>query len=217
MQDSMYQHGTKYEAAYGGRFADNDIYKPKFHYRTGHLPDQAEQDGFTIDCFVGERTHHRAKDVSEFVRNTTSFEYSVMVRMYVDLPEVADECFATVLHRRRPANEMCALIGGSQAWLGDALKWQGLQLSKYDVIFVDGAVVQVHAAACAKHGESYPHFLIGRPYLRARTITSMASRWTAMGEDLGFFQLLPGNVRLPQLCFFDGADIIVISHLQLLA
>lgn len=216
-QASMYQHCVEYEAAYGERFADPDLYKPKMHYR-GHLVKQMLRDGFTIDCFAGERTHHRARAISEYVRNTTDFEHSVLMRLYADLPDAADAAFATNLKNRAPANEMCALIGGSQAWLGYALRWQGGEFANGDVVFVDGAVVHVHAAACAKHDESYRYYFIGRPYQRASTITSAASRWTAVqGEDVCFFRIERGNVRLPQLYFFDGVDIVVISHLQLLS
>ena len=59
-------------AAYGP-----ELVRPKHHYLQ-HLTKQASEDGFWLDCFVHERKHQIVKDAATHIKNTRSFEHSVL-------------------------------------------------------------------------------------------------------------------------------------------
>ena len=73
---AILRHDVAFEAAYGGAV---DEYVPKFHF-TKHIPEQLRLDGFLQDCFTTERKHSLVLQAAEPVRNTRSFERSVLSR-----------------------------------------------------------------------------------------------------------------------------------------
>jgi len=216
MAASMTEHREAYDDAYATELADVELYKPKGHYRN-HLPRQAARDGFTIDCFVGERTHLRVKETANPIKNTETFELSVLERLYADLPESADQAFSTRLRQPMLAPEVCREVGGDHAWMGLGVRWQGLEIKERDVVFIDGTLLKVMAAACVSDRGSYRYYLVGCEHERISKMTRMASRYQAAGRGQASLCLLnPGNLRLPTMYFYHGDDLIVITHLQLL-
>ena len=71
---AILRHDVAFEAAYGGAV---DEYVPKFHF-TKHIPEQLRLDGFLQDCFTTERKHSLVLQAAEPIRNTRSFERSVL-------------------------------------------------------------------------------------------------------------------------------------------
>ncbi len=69
-------HADLFTAAYGDVQAN---FLPEFHYAR-HVPEQIEDLGFSIDCFVTERKHNLLKKAAEPFLNTQTFERSVLAR-----------------------------------------------------------------------------------------------------------------------------------------
>ena len=60
-------------AAYGVEWV-----KPKHHYMI-HMPRQVSEDGVWLDCFVHERKHQVIKSAASHIKNTSSYEKSVLL------------------------------------------------------------------------------------------------------------------------------------------
>ena len=76
---AILRHDIAFEAAYGGAV---DEYVPKFHF-TKHIPEQLRKDGFLQDCFATERKNSLVLRAAEPVRNTSTFERSVLARALI--------------------------------------------------------------------------------------------------------------------------------------
>jgi hypothetical protein len=69
------EHLRLHKAAYG-----EALVRPKHHWMLD-VPEQLARDGLVLDAFVVERTHLKVKAVAEHVRNTRSFEASVLASL----------------------------------------------------------------------------------------------------------------------------------------
>ena len=75
LQKAERKHARLHRAAYG-----TDLIIPK-HHAALHIPKQARADQAIWDMFIIERLNQHAKAASEPIRNTTSFEHSVLSRI----------------------------------------------------------------------------------------------------------------------------------------
>lgn len=137
----MQLHLGMHLAAYGDAYL-----KPKNHWLMD-VPDQLRRDGVILDAFVIERMHLAVKAVAEPVKNTKSFEQSVMSSL-----------LTKTLSSDREGDFGDGLLGRTQRLpglgvdilLGDAMRVLGVDL------FVDDVVLRGQAAgfvrACALEG-----------------------------------------------------------------
>lgn len=128
-------------AAHGREFL-----RPKHHYQW-HMCDQADADGFWLDCFTHERKHQVIKDCADLVRNTRTCERSVLagvVNSSVQQLQDFDRCgFLT----RHTAHAELSAVLQQPCMVARRLRFDFVQYDEGDVIFVDAAVGVIEACA----------------------------------------------------------------------
>ena len=164
LQAALRHHGRCHVAAYG-----NQNLKPKFHW-LWDIAELLSKDDFVLDCFVVERLHQRAKGVANNIRNTRSYERSVLAGVLA-------------IHRntlRMPGSPVFGLVGRTaplpkylEATIGNRLVHQGLHISVGDMVFAGDAMGCV-AACCMQDGMLY---MVVEEMLFHRQATKRSTIW----------------------------------------
>ena len=146
---------------------------PKHHYMF-HMHVTAEEDSFWYDCFVHERKHQRAKDNSEHIRNTASYEESVLTTilhsMIGDLQTdiTPDELLEPCAH--------CAELSevfGVDCSLANRMRFARVPIGVGDVLFSGSGACLVEA--CLLVGQDFA--LLVEPLALMERITATTSRF----------------------------------------
>ena len=127
---ALREHGDAFEKAYPEYTA-----KPKDHW-VHHIPSHVERDGLILDAFVGERKHQRIKAAALAVKNTESFEESVLLRVVAQQLQTLCEAdkFRDRLRSPRP------LEGVHGVSVSSSMVFRGTTLSVGDCMLVDGTL-----------------------------------------------------------------------------
>ncbi len=137
--------------------------KPKHHWLQD-VPAQIRKDRAVLDAFIIERTHLRVKALAEHVKNTTSFEQSVLSGVLTATAQRWQGESSSSGLRGRTAR----LPGVAGASVADAAEVLGIEVRVGDVV-VRGASVAEIAACADQHGEL---FLFVVPMDSVRQVTS---------------------------------------------
>lgn len=162
LESVLQRHLARHIAVYGEGHV-----RPKHHWMLD-VPAQLRRDGLVLDAFVIERTHLQVKAIAQHVKNTTSYERSVLAGLLT----VAFRQDAEPLATARLVGRTATLPGFfPRVLVADRLEVFGFGVA------VDDVVLRGHAAAlvtaCAEQdGE---HFLVVAPLELAETITRSAS------------------------------------------
>jgi hypothetical protein len=97
------------------------------------VPGQIDRDGLILDAFVGERKHQLIKAEAQAIKNTHTFEKSVLVRVIANqIAELSDpNHFRDRLINGKPVEDSVDSFARS-------LVFTGTKLSRGDCIFVGG-------------------------------------------------------------------------------
>lgn len=156
-----------HKAAYG-----TALLKPKHHYAMHNCMQAAHSGVLVLDCFVHERKHQMLKQCATTIRNTVSFEASVLARVVLEqarqLRSVPDDCSlvgATVEDGR-----VADALQVARAMLAKSLRFGATVFTVGDMVLLGGdkaglirACVQAQGALLLvlsvfsrrKHGECY--------------------------------------------------------------
>ena len=129
-----------------------DGVKPKHHYAL-HVPEQAQQYKILLDCFVVERSHQLPKLMATPVKNTASFEKSVVARsLLVRLRNLEDFHIENGLRGRLEAfPELAAALGKGDVLIAAEAMLAGVSLFSRDMVRMGKYVLSFRAAiSCAE-------------------------------------------------------------------
>ena len=155
LERQVSQYIALHKVAYG-----TALMKPKFHWALD-VPSQICRDRMVLDAFVIERSHLRVKAVADQVRNTRSFESSVMASL------------ATVCWQHAETDEFgncllgptASLTGIHGAWIADRMQVWSVEFSIDDMVSKTGGQVGTVVACCSVDGRL---LALVRPALVAR-------------------------------------------------
>ena len=120
--------------------------RPKHHFAQ-HIPLQIQRDGGVYDAFVGERKHQALKAIANEVRNTKTFERSVifpaLARQTQELRDT--KVLRTGLKAAVGAPEIAGAIGAPSALAAASAMWRGTLVAKGDLIELGGHIASVRA------------------------------------------------------------------------
>lgn len=158
-----------------GRAYGVEAWKPKMHYAL-HLPAQIARDGMVLDCFAVERAHLLPKAVSEAIKNTSSFEKSVIARTVgsrLRSLRDADNFEETRLLEERLAPSLVGVLSGPAPHLAAEADLCGLVLASGDFVFFDGHAMVLSGVGRAAEG----FFLLGQLATESRRLSRSAAEW----------------------------------------
>lgn len=136
LHEAMQSYLEAHKAAYGSA-----EWKPKFHYGL-HIPEQIDRDQRLYDCFVVERSHQLPKFVATAVKNTGSFEKSVIARAFLHrLQALADWDERPGLRGKKAFFEELGITLASAGYLS------GMTLNAGDLVLAMGYVISLTAVA----------------------------------------------------------------------
>lgn len=148
--------------------------KPKHHYAL-HNAIRAQSPGrLPLDCFVHERKHQILKRAASSIKNTSSFEASVLSRALLEQTRqldalAADRC---LVGDASPNAALALALGAAQAHVAKALRFDGLQLAVGDIVLGDQIAGEVRACCASKNG----YCLLLQPLERMES-ASFSSVW----------------------------------------
>lgn len=146
---------------------------PKHHWMHDVVP-QLRKDKLLLDAFIIERTHLSVKAIAEKVRNTTSFEKSVLGGL---LTATANE-WRQVAAGPGLRGRRVPMPGIPSVLLADAVEVFGIEIRVGDVVLRDCDVGEV--AGCAE--EEGDMFFFVSMYEKARTVTAQCDVHTTAGR-----------------------------------
>ena len=189
-------------AAYGC-----DWVKPKHHYMI-HMPRQVEEDGVWLDCFVHERKHQVIKEAASHIKNTTSYEKSVLVPVVNTYLHLMQGIVKSSLTLPRDACDELAACLGQPCRISLRMRFEFMNLAKGDLLFVAESACMV--SACVAYGFEFGLLVHPMHLLERSSVTT--SRWQRLG-DLQFLPLTKGLVRHAASWFskHDGT-IVALGH-----
>ena len=122
---ALQDHAAKFARAY----ADEDkAYIPKFHFAR-HIPHPS--DAWIMDTFTCERKHSMVKEAADPVRNTRSFEKSLLSRALVLQASRFHTLRADGLIDAAPCDEL-----EEGALIAVCIRWHGTKIAEGDVLFL---------------------------------------------------------------------------------
>lgn len=161
-------HMTLHQRAYGTR-----LVRPKHHWNLD-VPDQMAKDCCLLDAFIVERIHLQVKWIAEKVRNTTTFELSV-------LSGVTNEAFSRAANTRDIRGSLggktAELPGAPGVFVADRVEHCGLKISSKDVVFRGeqaGSVI-----ACISEGLDL--FVVADVWVRRAVVSRNSTTWSSGG------------------------------------
>ncbi len=169
LEADVAEHIRLHVAAYGAGHV-----KPKHHWMMD-VPGQIRSDGILVDAFVIERIHLRVKCIAENVRNTTSFEGSVLESVLTaHFEELGSRQFGDCLLGRS-----AVLPGFLGARVADGMRNFGIEFRIGDVAMCGDEVTKVEA--CAQDGDGL--FAFVRLLAKVRDVTDHVASYQ-VGADL---------------------------------
>lgn len=127
--------------------------KPKHHFAFHHALRYRTTGEVFLDCFVHERKHQGVKAFGTTIKNTSSFESSVLARAIVEQRRqiqgisLGDSLVGPAVQDERLVN---ALAPGTR--LAKALSYKGLLVGVNDVVLFDDQAALVKACAQMQDG-----------------------------------------------------------------
>ena len=125
--------------------------RPKHHYAM-HSAIQAQESGRTfVDCFVHERKHQVMKRCADAIKNTRTFEASVLGRVLLEQCRQVTSAppSRTILGGVQPCPFLQAPLMASTVNIGKGLVYDGLQVKVDDIVMFGEQVGKVVACASA--------------------------------------------------------------------
>lgn len=138
----------KHKAVYGLAYI-----KPKHHFAFHNAMRHKRSGEVFLDCFALERKHQGVKAFGTTVKNTSSFESSVLARAIVEQrrqiqgTSLGDSLVGPAVQDERLSNAL-----GPNSRLAKALNFQGLLLGVNDVVLFDAQAALVKACAQMQDG-----------------------------------------------------------------
>ena len=188
--DAIEQHGVAFHAAY----KDRQAYIPKFHFAK-HLPLQG---GFYVDTLVCERYHTRTKNIADPIKNTSSFERSVLSRAlagHLNLLQV-EAVFGSALLQPTFVD---ACIGHN-AEFSKGMRWKGTEIHADDIVRLNGHPCIVVGCFCSQGAFG----LLCQALVFVEEVTAAATRWTKEACTRSAF--LDGVIVRYCVCWAEQAD-----------
>ena len=168
LDEALSNHLRLHKAAYG-----TEHIKPKHHWLFDVACRLRRRDllWFLVDCFVLERSHLTARDVADNVKNTRSFERSVLAgvlnkQIYGLKKMVASG--AMLDFRSAP------MPGYPQAQVADNMNFKGQHISVGDVVLSGDNAAGV-VLACAQEGDEF--FVIVETLVLIEQVTPQSATW----------------------------------------
>ena len=126
-------------------YPDRNV-RPKHHFAQ-HIPLQVQRDGTVWDAFVGERKHQALKAIANEVRNTRTFERSVVFPALArQVQELRDtKMLQTGLKIAESAPEIASAVGIPSALAAASAVWRGTLVAQGDLVELGGRIVFVRA------------------------------------------------------------------------
>jgi hypothetical protein len=166
LADMVQRHFAAHLRAYG-----ESLLKPKHHY-TLHIPPQIAADGFLFDSFTCERLHLSVKKVAEAIRNTSTYEFSVLSAM------IASQSHGSVqFDKLNPPVVEINDCGGCS--LSTSLRCHGHSISVGDVVVKEDGVPCKVLACISQAGKLY---LAVRSFALGRRVSKNTALWRALEE-----------------------------------
>lgn len=126
----------------------NQFVRPKTHYML-HLSAQPRADKFWLDCFVHERKHQAIKAESEYIRNTQTYEQSVLKAVHLAQLQQQHTVLPSGLVGARAPCPMLAAAIGRPCEVANAMRCRFVPYGVGDVLFCADKAVQVSACVLA--------------------------------------------------------------------
>ena len=198
------EHAKRFNDAYPGAGVI-----PKGHWGF-HLAPQLLRDGYSIDCFVGERQNSIMKDCAQSIKNTRSLEKSILTRVLADrLGALADPgFFLDRLQKPESSPALARAAGASSASLSTSMKFRGTALVAGDAVWCDRVVCMV--VGCASVDSDFA--LLCDEMVFVEQVSAAASRWKyAPGGAHSLLRLADCEVSLSAGFFWDGDTVVVLA------
>ena len=164
-----------------------------------------------LDCFVHERKHQVVKRAGESVKNTSSYEASVLGRvMLQQLRQLQETSLADTLLGKTTSDEGLATAFGCPTVVAKSLQHGGMSIGVGDILFVEGGeVALVKACICP---EAQGLSLLLAVLVRVRMSHAHSFYREAPLQELRCL-VLDGSVRVALAhcwAFQGGGDILVL-------
>ena len=182
---------------------------PKGHWGF-HLASQLLRDGYSIDCYVGERQNCILKQCAESVKNTQAFETSVLTRILGDrLAALSNvDFFLDRLNNPNACPTLAQAVGVDTALLSASMKYRGTPLVTGDAIWCDHTICMI--AGCAQLDSTYA--IICDKMVLIEQVSMAASRWRySSTREYSVFRLHDHEVSLPAAFFWEGDTVVVLA------
>jgi hypothetical protein len=182
----------------------SDYIKPKHHYMM-HMTRQVEEDSIWLDCFVHERKHQVIKEAASHLKNTVTYEKSVLVPVVNTTLHLMEDITRTSLTSRTECCDELSASLGQPCRIALQMRFEFVHLAAKDVLFIAGSACIV--VVCVAFGDQFgllvhPFELLDRP-------SATTSRWKQGGE-LQLAVLSRGLVR-HAAAWFRRADGTVVA------
>jgi len=168
LRQRLSKYMTLHQRVYGTR-----LVRPKHHWNFD-IPDQLAKDGCLLDAFIVERIHLQVKWIAEKVRNTTTFELSV-------LSGVTNEAFSRAATASAIAGGLCGktaeLPGAPGIFVADRMEYRGLKVSSKDVVFRGEQCGYVIACVC----EGLDLFAVADVWACRAAVSHNSATWSPAG------------------------------------
>ncbi len=140
LQAALASHLELHKAAYGDTWL-----RPKHHWMMD-IPGQLRRDKVIVDTFVIERHHNQIKMLAEPIKNTLTFEESLLAGVLVVGQRSQPKQYSGLQGRAVP------LPGHAGVLVSDRLLFDGLVVATNDIVF-NGATPGLVLACCSELGE----------------------------------------------------------------
>ena len=160
-----------------------------------------------MDCFVCERVHSRIKGAAVNVRNTRSFEASVLSRSLMGLASQMDDCFVDrLLGRVQVAPEIAADVGGGVlAYVSMKMHWRGHTYTDRDIVVANDQVFMI--SGCADVDGVFM-LIVSRCEMVAR-VTSACDRFR-LTEGLQYLQMVNTRMWFPHMWSWESDVLFLV-------
>ncbi len=110
---------------------------------------QMVSSGLVLDCFVHERKHQMLKRTGTAVKNTVTFEASVLSRVVLQQARQLKSLLVEdgLVGRTSQSSKVAVAFGAPTATVGRSLSCNGLAVGVGDVVLFDGQAGVVEACA----------------------------------------------------------------------
>ena len=125
LRRALAEHIRLHVIAYG-----DSMIRPKHHWNAD-IPGQWAKDGVSLDAFIIERAHLRVKRIADLIKNTDTFEFSVLAGL---VNYCLEEVSATVSDDGL-LGRTAEMPGVEGVVVADRLSYCGMRITAGDVVF----------------------------------------------------------------------------------